>query len=146
MINLESKDYLKKMFNKFLDKISVDEKNQLGLDFDGVIHKNSKGFHDGTVYDEPIDDAVNSIKYLNETLGYDLVIYTCKANPERPLVNGKNGIELVWDWLEKYNIKDNIKDVTYIKPNAIAYIDDKGIKFNNWDDCIKIIKEINESM
>jgi len=146
MINLESKDYLKKMFNKFLDKISVDEKNQLGLDFDGVIHKNSKGFHDGTVYDEPIDDAVNSIKYLNETLGYDLVIYTCKANPERPLVNGKNGIELVWDWLEKYNIKDNIKDVTYIKPNAIAYIDDKGIKFNNWDDCIKIIEEINESM
>ena len=119
------------------------EKNQLGLDFDGVIYKNSKGFHDGTMYDEPLDDAIESLKYLNEMLGYDLVIYTCKANPERPLVNGKTGIELVWEWLEKYGVKDNIKDVTYIKPNAVAYIDDKGIMFNNWGDCIKQIERIS---
>ncbi len=126
----------------FLDMVKYTEKNQLGLDFDGVIHKNSKGFHDGTIYDEPLDDAVESVKYLNEILGYDLVIYTCKANPKRPLVNGKTGIELVWEWLSKYGIKDNVKDVTYIKPNAVAYIDDKGIRFNNWKDCIEEITRI----
>lgn len=130
--------------NDFLDMVKTTEKNQLGLDFDGVIHKNSKGFHDGTIYDEPIDGALSSIKMLNETLGYDLVIYTCKANPDRPLVNGKTGIELVWDWLEKHGVKNNIKDVTYIKPNAVAYVDDKGITFNNWDDCIKDIEAIND--
>ena len=130
--------------NDFLDMVKTTEKNQLGLDFDGVIHKNSKGFHDGTIYDEPIDGALSSIKMLNETLGYDLVIYTCKANPDRPLVNGKTGIELVWGWLEKHGVKDNIKDVTYIKPNAVAYVDDKGITFNNWDDCIKDIEAIND--
>jgi len=120
----------------FLDMVKTTEKTQLGLDFDGVIHKNSKGFHDGTIYDDPIDGALAGIKHLNKTLGYDLVIYTCKANPDRPLVNGKTGIELVWEWLEEYGVKDNIKDVTYIKPNAVAYIDDKGITFNNWGDCI----------
>tara|TARA_Y100000356_G_C11166394_1_gene238884 strand:- start:57 stop:455 length:399 start_codon:yes stop_codon:yes gene_type:complete len=127
---------------EFLDMVRYTEKNQLGLDFDGVIHKNSKGFHDGTIYDEPLDGAIESVKYLNETLGYDLVIYTCKATPDRPLVDGKTGIQLVWEWLDKYNIKNNVKDVTYIKPNAVAYIDDKGIRFNNWKDCIEEIRRI----
>ena len=124
----------------FLDMVKDTEKNQLGLDFDGVLHKNSKGFHDGTIYDDPIDGAIDAVKYINETLGYDLVIYSCKATPDRPLVDGKTGIELIWGWLEKYEIKENIKDVTYIKPNAVAYIDDKGITFNNWKDCIDTIK------
>ena len=98
----------------FLQMVETTEKTQLGVDFDGVIHKNSKGFH--------------------------LVIYTCKANPNRPLVNGKTGIELVWEWLEKHNIKQNVKDVTYIKPNAIAYIDDKAIRFDNWKNIKKRIE------
>ena len=49
----------------FLDMVKDTEKNQLGLDFDGVIYKNSKGFHDGTMYDGPIDGATESLKHLN---------------------------------------------------------------------------------
>ena len=128
---------------EFLDMVEHTEKTQLGLDFDGVIHKNSKGFHDGTIYDEPLDGALEAVKYLNTILGYDLVIYTCKATPARPLVDGKTGIELVWEWLEKYDIKKYIKDVTYIKPNAVAYIDDKGIRFNNWSECLKQIEDLS---
>jgi hypothetical protein len=128
---------------EFLDMVEHTEKTQLGLDFDGVIHKNSKGFHDGTIYDEPLDGALEAVKYLNTVLGYELVIYTCKATPTRPLVNGKTGIELVWEWLEKHDIKKYIKDVTYIKPNAVAYIDDKGIKFNKWSECLKQIEALS---
>ena len=127
---------------EFLDMVRYTEKNQLGLDFDGVIHKNSKGFHDGTIYDEPLDGAIESVKYLNETLGYDLVIYTCKATPDRPLVDGKTGIQLVWEWLDKHDIKDNVKDVTYIKPNAVAYIDDKAIRFNDWNTTLQSIESL----
>ena len=50
--------------NDFLDMVKDTEKSQLGLDFDGVIHKNSKGFHDGTIYDEPLEGAVEGVKYL----------------------------------------------------------------------------------
>jgi hypothetical protein len=129
--------------NDFLEMVEDTERSQLGLDFDGVIHKNSKGFNDGTIYDEPIDGAIDGVKYLNETLGYDLIIYSCKCTPDRPLVNGETGIELIWGWLEKYGIRDNVKDVTHIKPNAVAYIDDKGIRFNNWTDCIKEVSKLN---
>ena len=130
------------MLKKYIDQISNSEKQQLGIDFDGVIHKNSKGFNDGTIYDEPIEGAIDSIEYLNKQLGFDLVIYSCKARPDRPLINGKTGIDLIWEWLNKYNLKNYIKDVTYIKPDAFAYIDDKGVRFDNWKNCIKQIELI----
>ena len=120
-------------FKKFCKE---SESKVICLDFDGVIHKNSKGFHDGTIYDEPIVGALENIKALNMQ-NYTLVIHTCKANPKRPLVNGKTGIELVRGWLKKYNVSKYIKDVTYIKPNAICYIDDKGIRFDNWTQCME---------
>ena len=34
------------------------------LDFDGVIHKSSKGYHDGTVYDDPVDGTRKALEIL----------------------------------------------------------------------------------
>jgi len=118
------------MINEYDVKQAHENANQLAIDFDGVIHKNSKGFHDGTVYDEPMPGAVDAIKYLSEY--YDIVIFTAKAKKDRPLVNGKTGAELIWDWLGKYNLIPYIKLVTAEKPRAVAYIDDKAIHFTNW--------------
>ena len=111
---------------------------QLAIDFDGVIHKSSKSFYDGTIYDDPVDGVEEALKQLSKD--YTLIIYTCKANPERPLVNGKTGIELIWEWLKKYNLDKYIEDITYFKPNAKYYIDDKSIKFTNWN---QVVGEIN---
>ena len=123
--------------NEF-DKIQH-EKNtkQLAIDFDGVIHKSSKSFHDGTIYDDPVDGVEEALKQLFKD--YTLIIYTCKANPERPLINGKTGIELIWEWLKKYNLDKYIEDITYTKPNAKYYIDDKAIKFDNWNNVLEKI-------
>lgn len=120
-------DYNKLQFQENLQQIAID--------FDGVIHKNSKGFHDGTVYDEPIEGALDAMKAISEHC--DIIIYTCKAKPDRPLIEGKTGVELIWEWLNKYNIAPYIKEVTYEKPRAIAYIDDKAIKFENWNNTLK---------
>ena len=105
--------------------------NQIAIDFDGVIHKSSKGFYDGTVYDEPVEGTIDSIKYLSTK--YKIIIFTAKAKSDRPLVNGKTGVELVWEWLEKYNLSQYIVEITSEKPRAVAYIDDRGIRFNSWE-------------
>ena len=125
--------------NDFKKTVGSEEKNTIAIDFDGVIHKNSKGFHDGTIYDEPIEGVKKGLEYFSKS--YKLVIYSCKANPNRPLVNGKTGVELMWEWLEEHNLKNYINDISYIKPNAKYYIDDKAIRFLNWQMVMGAIKD-----
>ena len=84
---------------------------QVAIDFDGVVHGNSKGFHDGTIYDKPIEGSLDAIKWFSSK-GYDIVLFTAKAKPDRPLVNNKTGEELIWEWLKKYDIDKFIKEIT----------------------------------
>jgi histidinol phosphatase-like enzyme len=121
----------------FLAETEHNTNNVLCLDFDGVIHNDHLGFYDGTIYGNPIDGSVEAIIELSKK--YKIVIYTCKANSNRPLVNNKTGIELIWEWLDKHNIKSYISDVTYNKPTALAYVDDKAIRFENWTETIRFI-------
>ena len=114
-----------------------DEMKNIGVDFDGVIHKNSKGYYDGTIYDEPIDGSRDALKKLSEK--YDVVIFTAKAKPDRGLVNGKTGTELVWEWLKEHKMEKFVTKVTAEKPRAVAYIDDKGIRFNNWKQTLEVL-------
>lgn len=110
------------------------EEKVIAIDFDGVLHKNSKGYYDGTIYDEPVEGAFSALKYLSEH--YSLVIYSFKGHPDRPLVEGKDGIQLIWEWLKFHDVAKYITDVVRYKPNAKIYIDDKGYKFNNWEDTL----------
>jgi phosphoheptose isomerase len=114
-----------------------DELVNIGVDFDGVIHKNSKGYHDGTVYDEPVDGAREALQKLSEK--YTVILYTAKARKDRGLVNGRSGTQLIWDWLKEHDLNQYVSKVTAEKPRAVAYIDDKGIKFDNWDNVLSQI-------
>jgi len=118
-----------------------DEKHIISIDFDGgFIHKDSKGFYDGTVYDEPLEDTKEALQILSKN--FTIVIYTTKARPDRPLINGRTETELIWEWLKKHELNDYISDVTNEKPRAVCYIDEKGISFQNWNDFLKQVKEI----
>jgi len=108
-----------------------DELKNIAVDFDGVIHKNSKGYYDGTIYDEPIDGARESLKRLSEK--YDVVVFTAKAKPDRGLINGKTGTQLVWEWLKGHDMDKFVTKVTAEKPRAVKYIDDKAVKFISWE-------------
>jgi hypothetical protein len=116
------------------------EVKNLGIDFDGVIHNMDKGFYDGTCYGKPLPGSLEALKELSKD--YTIIVYTAKALPSRPLVNGKTGTELVWEWLEKYNVAQYVKEVTALKPRAFLYIDDNGYRFNNWGETLKFIKTI----
>lgn len=116
------------------------ESHTLAVDFDGVIHKNSKGYHDGTVYDEPIPETAEALRSLSQS--YRLVIFSAKARADRPLVNGKTGIELIWEWLDRYDLKRYISEVVSEKPRALYYIDDKAIHFTTWSE---VLTKINKS-
>lgn len=118
-----------------------DEMINLAIDFDGPIHKCSLGFYDGTIYDEPVEGIHEALEKLSEK--YNIIIFTCKAKADRPLINNKTGKELIWEWLKKNDLDQYITDITSEKPRAVYYIDDKAIEFKNkWDDVLKrIFKE-----
>ena len=115
------------------------ENNNIAIDFDGVIHE-FKGWGDGTCYGEPLEGALEAIKLLSKK--YNVIIFTAKSKPNRPLVEGKTGTELVWEWLKKHNIDQYIKEVTAEKPRACLYIDDKGFKFINWVDTLQFVNSL----
>jgi hypothetical protein len=129
---------------EYKELVLKDESNTIAIDFDGVIHSFELGFHDGTIYGTPLPGSIDNIKRLSEK--FKLVIYTAKAKSDRPLINGKTGTELVWEWLEKYKINLYISEVTSEKPRALCYIDDKAIRFIDWDQTMKeLLGFTNES-
>ena len=116
------------------------ELNNVAIDFDGVIHNFDKGWHDGTCYGEPLPGSINAIKSLSKK--YNIIIFTAKAKKNRPLVNGKTGVELVKEWLAKYGLIDFVSEITSEKPRAKIYIDDNGYRFESWEKTLNDIEEI----
>lgn len=126
------------MSNKEVPPGFEKELKNMAIDFDGVIHNFDKGWYDGTCYGDPLPGSIEAIKKLSKQ--YNIIIFTAKVKPSRPLVNGKTGHELVTEWLNKYGILDYIDEITCEKPRAQIYIDDKGYKFNTWKQTLKDIK------
>lgn len=131
--NLNTENYTK--------KFSGDESKVIAIDFDGVIHDNSLGYHDGTIYGLPIEGALQSIENLSD-MGYLIKVFTCKCHPDRPLVDSKTGTELVSEWLESHGIMKYVEEVVWGKPHAALYIDDKGYRFENWENTLAFMEKI----
>lgn len=142
-IGSNSPDELSKLnWNKGIREHSYpDETIQIGIDFDGVIHTNSKGYYDGTIYDDPLPGTYEGLKKLSEK--YTLILFTTKAKPDRGLINGRPTIGLIWEWLEKHNLNQFISKITSEKPRAVVYIDDKALRFTSWDKCLNDLSDLN---
>lgn len=100
------------------------------FDFDGVIHKYSKGWQDGSIYDEPVKGIKNVINELHKD--YDIYVVTTRA---REL----SGEYAVRNYLDKHGIEYDA--VTSIKVPAMVYVDDRGLNFNP-DDIDTLVKRI----
>lgn len=108
----------------------------IAVDFDGVVHNFDKGYYDGTCYGDPISGSLRALQQLSKH--YKVIIHSAKCRKDRPLVNGLTGRDLIVNWLKKHNVLQYVTDITARKPRAVAYIDDKGVKFdNNWTEVLK---------
>jgi len=94
----------------------------IAIDFDGVIHAYRDGWIDGSIYDVPVFNSIEGLRALNHK-GYNIIIFTARED-----------LEAVKTWLAKW-IALPI-EVTNKKPQAIAYIDDRAIRFTNWQDIL----------
>jgi hypothetical protein len=105
-----------------LKEISKEEKNRtIAIDFDGVIHKYSRGWQGlYNAYDVPNDYAIQSIKLLKKR-GFKLVVFSSRD------------IETIKKWLVKYNLYEYFDEITNTKIPAKVYIDDKCYRFLNWE-------------
>jgi len=87
-------------------------KKLIVIDFDGVVRIN----------DKPSEGLFWALDRLRAS-GYQIVILTARGLPE------------VAQWLIQYGLGD--LRITNRKPaGALAYIDDKGIRFTNWQDIV----------
>ena len=114
------------------------------IDFDGPIHRFSKGVQDGTLYDRPSDGVREVIDWLKK-IGYQIVIFTSRATKTTAKEvggNHKDQISKVKQYLKKHNIHYDL--ITAEKLAAAFYIDDLAINYNNWKSVKReVIKRMN---
>jgi hypothetical protein len=126
------------------DSIIIEQKRAM-IDLDGTIHKYSKGYDDGSIYDDPFEKARPVIQWLKNS-GYEIIIFTTRASKGNAVEMGadlEKEIISVGNWLKLNNIP--FDKITGDKLAADFYIDDKAIQISNGDwDAVK--KEIIKRM
>lgn len=116
----------------------------IAVDFDGVIHKYSKGWHDGTIYDEPVEGAFEALKALMQK--YAVYVHTIRNAADVSFwlhLEGGFDTAVYGNNLEFWNTP-GVLLVTDHKLPAIAYIDDRGIRFKNWDQAMSELEEYED--
>lgn len=96
-------------------------KKTILIDFDGVIHKYSKGWDDGTAYDEPMEGAFNAIIELEKD--FRVVVFSTRDANQ------------INEWFIKQRFPHPI-EITNQKLPATAIIDDRAIRFESWNQAL----------
>lgn len=111
----------------------MENKQQIiAIDFDGVIHDH-KNPVEGRRMGGPIEGAQKAIKILKLQRNFKIVIFSVWGGTLQ-------GQSTIGEWMKFYSIPYD--EITNIKPNALAYIDDKGIRYENWSQVLDLIKSL----
>jgi len=118
-----------------MEEVKTESKEAtIAIDFDGVIHKYSKGFQGlHNAYDEPMPGVIEALDKLKSD-GYRLIIVSSRPTPT------------IKEWLLKNDMSHYFDDVSNTKHPAKYYIDDHAIRFdkkdpNAWEKTMLFIKE-----
>lgn len=110
-------------------------KPTIAVDFDGVIHRYSKGWHDGTAYDPPMDGAIEYLKKLME----EYAVYVFSTRPVGQIQDwfGRHGEQTATEIIkpdELYWTKTGVLGLANHKVVAYVWLDDRAIRFEgNWE-------------
>ena len=114
----------------------------IAVDFDGVIHAYSKGWHDGTIYDEPVPGAIDALRELMQT--YAVYVHTTRNAVDVAVWLTKwtaldVRVDYILDGVKFWSDQDKLL-VSNRKLPAVAYIDDRALHFTAWDEALAEVR------
>lgn len=102
----------------------------VAVDFDGVIHRYSRGWHDGSIYDDPMPGALEGLRVLMEQ---DAVfVHTSRDATQVGTWLKQHDFDVVLDEATQFWDVRGMLLVTNRKLAALCYIDDRAIRFQSW--------------
>jgi hypothetical protein len=113
----------------------------VGVDFDKVVHAYRRGWHDGTIYDGPVDGAFEGLDAL--MMQHSVFIFTSRDPKSVSEWLAKAGFATTTEvpargfWDERGRLL-----VTNRKLPALAYLDDRGVRFTSWDQALADLREL----
>jgi len=121
----------------------TEEKKRLwviAVDLDGVILEfdYDKWVADPSYFGKPKPGTISALRKLQQE-GYRIIIHTARLDISRGVEAFIDMLEYIKAVLEKNNIPYDSIWVNAAKPRADFYIDDKAIRFESWEQTLKIV-------
>ena len=131
---------MRRMERREAAQMRSERKRTIAVDFDGVIHRYSRGWSGGSIYDPPIQRAREALARIHA--GYKVVIFTTRVNPD--MSGSEQQMDAVLGWLDKqgFRVGEHFDEVTHVKPPALAYVDDRAIRFTDWDSTLDELAQL----
>lgn len=117
----------------------------IAVDFDGVIHAYTRGWQDGAIYDDPVPGAFDALDHLMES--YAVFVHTTRdAGQVASWITERSGLLTTLEGCERVEFwnTQGVLLVTARKLPAIAYIDDRAIRFENWPQALAALNAKQE--
>lgn len=120
------------------------DKKTVAIDFDGVIHRYSKGWYDGTAYDDAMPGAISAIKKLMEE--YTVYVFTTRDLAQVQDWFGRYGQQIPTQIIkpeEKYWTTRGVLGLANHKVIAYVWVDDRALRFTgDWADTMRQLRSI----